>query len=198
MTLPPGIYAQSRQVVTSQYSVMPPEGVLASRLPGFTDTTVRFLTSPEMGARFAQALLEIEPGGGTTTPRDEGLEHVFYLLSGEVTITIDDEDHQIEPHGYVYVPIGHPYAIKGGGDGQARLIWIKRPYEPIDLPAPDPVVGRRETAYRVENPDEPGRYWLRLLPVDDMAFDMEVNILGFEPGVYFPYVETHIMEHGLY
>jgi (S)-ureidoglycine aminohydrolase len=28
--------------------------------------------------------------------------------------------------------------------------------------------------------------------------DMEVNILSFEPGTYFPFVETHIMEHGLY
>ena len=27
---------------------------------------------------------------------------------------------------------------------------------------------------------------------------MNVNILGFLPGNYFPYVETHIMEHGLY
>ncbi len=73
--LPFGVYAGNRAVVTSQYAMMPPEGILPSRLPGFERTTARFQTSPEMGARFAQILLEIEPGGGTTAPRDDGLEH---------------------------------------------------------------------------------------------------------------------------
>jgi (S)-ureidoglycine aminohydrolase len=198
MTLPPSIFGRSRAVVTSQYAVMPPEGVLASYLPGFVHTTVRILTAPPMGARFAQMVLEMEPGGGTTAARNDGLEHVFYLLSGTVGLTIDGKTHDLSANGYAYVPTGSSYAIQALGDGQSRLVWIKRPYEPIDLAAPAPIVGRRDELPHHKVDEEPGRYWQHLLPTDDLAFDMHVNILAFDPGVYFPYVETHIMEHGLY
>ncbi len=198
MAQPPGIFARSRGVVTSQYAVMPPEGILASALPGFTGTTVRIQTGPPMGARFAQMVLEIEPGGGTTTCRNDGLEHLFYLLSGSVTMTVGGQAHELTPHGYVYVPVGCAYEISAQGGGESRLIWIKRPYEQIDLPVPDVIVGHRSEVPHDTVEDEPGRYWQRLLPTDDLAFDMHVNILSFQPGVYFPYVETHIMEHGLY
>jgi (S)-ureidoglycine aminohydrolase len=177
---------------------MPPEGILASALPGFERTTVRIQTAPQMGARFAQMVLEMEPGGGTTSTRNDGLEHVFYLLSGSVLLNIDGRAHQLEPHGYAYVPTGRSYEIRAQGDGESRLIWIKRPYEQIDLPVPDVIVGNRKDIPHFSTEDEPGRYWQRLLPTEDLAFDMHVNILAFQPGVYFPYVETHIMEHGLY
>jgi (S)-ureidoglycine aminohydrolase len=184
--------------VTSQYAVMPPEGILASALPGFRDTTVRIQTGPPMGARFAQMVLEMQPGGGTTAGRNDGLEHLFYLLSGSVTLTIDSQPHELTPHGYAYVPAGASYEIRAQGDGESRLIWIKRPYERIDLPAPEIIVGHRNDIPHSSEADQPGRYWQHLLPTDDLSFDMHVNILAFQPGVYFPYVETHVMEHGLY
>jgi (S)-ureidoglycine aminohydrolase len=31
-----------------------------------------------------------------------------------------------------------------------------------------------------------------------LGFDMAVNLLLFEPGIHFGFVESHIMEHGLY
>lgn len=196
--LPPGVAARSRAVVTPNYALLPPEGVLASALPGFQDTVVRILTAPPMGARFAQMLLEIAPGGGTTAPRDDGLEHFFYLLGGNVDITIDAETHHLAPDGYAYIPAGTSFALRNPQPEEgARLLWIKRPYEAIDLPVPEPRVGNRADAER-HTPHTTGRYWQYLLPTDDLAFDMHINILGFQPGVYFPYVETHIMEHGLY
>ena len=196
--LPPGVAARSRAVVTPQYAVLAPEGVLASALPGFRGTVARILTAPPMGARFAQLLLEVAPGSGTVAPRDDGLEHVFYLLGGAVDLTIGAAAHRLAPGGYAYVPAGTSYGLRcpDGGEG-ARLLWIKRPYQPIDLPAPAPLVGHRAEVPR-HTPHTPGRYWQYLLPPDDLAFDLHVNILGFQPGVYFPYVETHIMEHGLY
>ncbi len=196
-TLPPNIFAHNRGVVTPQYAVMPPEGILTSRLPGFEKTVVRFQTSPEMGAHFAQAALEIESGGGTTAARNDGLEHFFYLVSGAVSISIDGQSHHLTPHGYAYVPAGHTYDIRSDSDEESRLLWIKRPYAAIDLPTPDALIGHRDNVERSRH-DTVGRYWQYLLPIDDIAFDMQMNILGFEPGVYFPYVETHIMEHGLY
>jgi (S)-ureidoglycine aminohydrolase len=35
-----------------------------------------------------------------------------------------------------------------------------------------------------------------LLP-DELRFDMAVNLFTYQPGATLPFVETHIMEHGL-
>ena len=198
MVLPPGIFARSRGVVTPQYAVMPLEGVLTSNLPGFAGTVVRFLTAPAMGARFAQVLLDLAPGGGTTAPRNDGLAHVINVLDGAVALTIGGDTHYLGREAYAYVPVDHDYALTNPGQETARVIWIKRPYEAIDLPTPAPVVGQRGSVERTTNSITDGRYWQYLLPRNDLAFDFEINILGFVPGTYFPYVETHIMEHGLY
>ena len=38
-----------------------------------------------------------------------------------------------------------------------------------------------------------------LIPYDDeLGYDMAFNLLIFEPGTHFSFVESHIMEHGLY
>lgn len=198
MVLPAGIFAHSRGVVTPQYAVMPEEGILRSRLPAFEKTDVRVQTSPAMGARFAQILLQIEQGGGTTSPQNDGLEHFFYALDGQIEISIDGSTSTLEPHGFAYVPAGCPYTLKSEHIDGGRVIWIKRPYEKIDLATPDALVGHRSDVHKDRQEHTNGRYWQHLLGNGDMRFDMEVNILGFEPGVYFPYVETHVMEHGLY
>jgi (S)-ureidoglycine aminohydrolase len=39
---------------------------------------------------------------------------------------------------------------------------------------------------------------LQLLIPDDLQYDMAMNIFSFDPGHCLPYVETHVMEHGLY
>jgi (S)-ureidoglycine aminohydrolase len=198
MMLPPNIFAHNRAIVTAQYSVMPPAGVLPSRIPGIEGAVIRILTAPPMGAKFAEIMLELESGGGTTAERDDraqGVQQFFYLVEGAVELTIDGERHELTAHGYAYVPVGHTYGFTA--HESSRLLWLKKPYEAIDLPVPDPIVGHSDAIERTR-PHTEGRYWQYLLPADDLAFDMNVNILGFAPGNYFPYVETHIMEHGLY
>ncbi|HEY9568980.1 MAG TPA: hypothetical protein VIR38_12880, partial [Thalassobaculum sp.] len=80
----------------------------------------------------------------------------------------------------------------------ARAIWLRKPYESVAGIAPRAAFsGRRDDVPRLYK-HTAGRAWQTLLGEADMAMDMEVNILSFAPGTYFPYVETHVMEHGLY
>ena len=193
--LPPGIAGHNRTLVTPHYAVMPPEGILESRLPGFERTILRFHTSPAMGSRFAQALVEVEPEGGTTGPRDDGLEHFFYVLDGQADLGSDAAPARLDAGGFAYVPAGVPYRVRS--EGGARLIWIKRPYEAVRGVTPrDAFSGDRRDVPKV-NKHTRGRTWQALLGEADLAMDMEVNILSFAPGTYFPFVETHVMEHGL-
>ncbi|HEX4350732.1 MAG TPA: cupin domain-containing protein, partial [Verrucomicrobiae bacterium] len=38
---------------------------------------------------------------------------------------------------------------------------------------------------------------LKMLIPDSLATDMAVNIFTFDPGTTLPFVETHVMEHGM-
>ncbi len=193
---PPGIFGHNRTMVTPHYAVMPPEGILESRLPDFHATKIRFHTSPSMGARFAQALLEVDAAGGTTQPVADGLEHFLYVVSGTLELTVDARPETLEPGGYAYAPAGSELAMLARSD--VRAIWIKRPYLPVPNHArPAALFGHRDQVERRLKHTE-GRAWQHLLPDDDLAFDMAINILSFAPGTHFPFVETHIMEHGLY
>ncbi|WP_424811188.1 (S)-ureidoglycine aminohydrolase [Roseococcus sp. YIM B11640] len=195
-TIPPGIYGHNRTMVTPHYAVMPPEGILESRLPGFRGTKVHFHTSPQMGARFAQALLVIEAGGGTNHPREDGLEHFFFVVDGEVSISAGEQEKLLSAGGYAFVPAGAPLGI--AAKDATRLIWIKRRYETAEgMALPQALFGHRQDTPRVTKHTD-GRAWQYLLGEARMEMDMEVNILSFAPGTHFPFVETHIMEHGLY
>jgi (S)-ureidoglycine aminohydrolase len=189
--LPPGIFGQNRTMLTAHYAVFPPEGILPSRLPGFTGTAIHLQASPALGANFAQALLVMRDGGGCD-PLADGLEHFIYLVAGEAEVA----GQVLGTGGFAYLPAGAAFGIRA--KGEARAIWIKRPYTPAEGIAPrGSFFGRREDV-PVVNKHTRGRGWQALLGEGDMAMDMEVNILSFAPGTYFPFVETHVMQHGLY
>ena len=38
---------------------------------------------------------------------------------------------------------------------------------------------------------------MQLLLPEDLSFDMAVNVFTYDPGGNLPFVETHVMEHGL-
>lgn len=197
MTTPPRSIGHNRSLVTPHYAMMPPEGILVSILPGFERSIIRFQTSPEMGARFAQCLLEIAPDGGTTAPRDDGLEHFLFVVSGAVMVGANDDQQRLTAGGFAYLPTGTRYAIRNAGAEQANVVWVKRRYVALpDIPAPPVRFGHRDSVQKTAFPGQ-ARWRQFLLGHADLAFDFEMNLMGFAPGTHFPAVETHIMEHGL-
>jgi len=191
---PPGIIGHNRTVLTPHYAVFPPEGIMDSLLPRWPGCIIRFQASPEMGARFAQALLIAPAGAGSDGVIDDGLEHFFYVTTGAFTLRADGTAHTLAPGCFAYIPAGMPYALAAAG-GEARAIWVKRRYVPVPGIAPPGLrTGHRDTAQR----EESGPRWrLLLLGTRDMAMDFEMNIMAYAPGAHYWCVETHIMEHGL-
>ncbi|MBY5970846.1 cupin domain-containing protein [Ferrimonas balearica] len=199
-TVAPGATAYSRGVVKRNYALVPPDGVLPSRLPDYRDTTVNFLAAPQMGARFAQTMLLIEPGGGTIAPRNDGNQHFLLLREGQLRLKIDGLDEVVlEDGGFAYVPAGLGFEVTNDTGETARLLEFYKPYEALPgVDTPAPIISSLD-ATPVENfSGQEGRGWQCLLPRGDMAFDMEMNVLALAPGTHFPSVETHIMEHALF
>lgn len=197
--LPPGVFGHSRCVVERNYALLPPEGILKSDIPGIEKTAIMVQTSPDMGARFAQIMLKMEPGGGFAKPRNAPVQNFFYVVSGSVAVELRGAAHVLERGGFCYTPSNTPVRVYNSGREGNEVIWIKKPYEPCEgYGEPEAFVSHRD-AIEARTPHTKGRYWIDLLPASqDMAFDFAVNILGFQPGNYFPVVETHVMEHGLY
>ncbi|MET3600882.1 (S)-ureidoglycine aminohydrolase [Martelella mangrovi] len=195
----PGAFGHNRGVVQRNYAVMPPEGIMDSYLPNYENTIVRFQAAPALGARFAQAMLHIAPGGGTVQPFSDPLQRFFYVIGGAVELDIDGLGPQtLEADGFAYIPPGRRFSIRNHGSEEARVLGLKKPYVSIGLEPPEAIVSQRSAVEKVNHNNTEGRTWEHLLPFGDLRFDMEMNILSFAPGAHFPDVETHIMEHGLF
>ncbi|WP_419900323.1 (S)-ureidoglycine aminohydrolase [Roseomonas sp. USHLN139] len=197
----PGAVGLNRGVVRPNYAFLPPEGVLKSRLPNYEKTAARFLAAPALGARFAQFILEIEPGGGSLRPVAEaGIQHFYYVLSGEVSLSVGDLGPKtVDVGGFLYAPPGLPLTLRNAGAAPARVLGLRKRYQALEgVAPPGPILSHTGEVPRTNHTGLEGRGFQHLLPFGDLAFDFEMNLMWFGPGTFFPAVETHIMEHGLY
>jgi (S)-ureidoglycine aminohydrolase len=194
-----------RAVVTEAYTVIP-RGVLrdivTSVLPGWDGTRAWILNRPVAGGAttFAQYLMEVGPGGGSDDPEPQPeVESFIFLLEGALTVRIEGADHALTPGGFAYLPAGSQWSTTNGGTHPARFQWIRKRYELLEGYTAAPVVGNEQDLTPAPMPDT-NNAWrtTRMLPVDDLAYDMHINIVTFEPGASIPFAETHVMEHGLY
>jgi (S)-ureidoglycine aminohydrolase len=140
--------------------------------------------------------LFIEPGGKTLAPLRQAFQHFFYLLDGGLTLECNGKAQAIEPGCFAWLPPQATFSFHNPTQAQTRMVWIRKPYEQapgIEIPAE---IIRHES----EIPANPTDTYMEqhLTPYEDIAFDMGINLQVFEPGVYFSFAETHIMEHGLY
>lgn len=94
------------------------------------------------------------------------------------------------------MPISNEYKFENIEEGTQILTFHKK-YEMTETyDVPGVIFG---DASQVDGPWYSGDPALRLqvLLPDNLSFDMAVNIFTYDPGGYLPFVETHIMEHGL-
>ena len=90
--------------------------------------------------------------------------------------------------------------LRNEGEGLAVFHWIRKAYEPVEgLGWPEPVFADEKTVAPHPMPDTEGRWaTTRFVDPEDMRHDMHVTIVTLEPGAVIPFMETHVMEHGLY
>ncbi len=194
-----------RAVMTEAYAVIP-RGVLrdivTSNLPGWNRTRAWILAKPLSGfaTTFAQYIVEVSEGGGSTEPEPEnGVESVLFLLTGNLHVTIDGTDHFLAPGGYAYLPAGADWSVANEAAERACFQWVRKPYEPLEGHVPEAFTVQEQDIEPTPMPDTNGAWaTTRFVDPDDLAHDMHVNIVTFEPGAVIPFAETHVMEHGIY
>jgi (S)-ureidoglycine aminohydrolase len=179
------------------YIILPRADRVESTLPNFKGAEAQVMTTPALGAKFVEHELLISPGGGTVKPINDGLEHFLFVLEGSVEFEIGGKKHNLSTGGYVWLPPGLAYSLAHNGEGLTRMLWLRRRYvEAEGVSMPEPIISNEK---EVEALPEDTYVEKHLIPYDDnLGYDMAFNLLIFEPGIHFSFVESHIMEHGLY
>ncbi len=178
------------------YMIFPRANRVEHQLPHFKGVQAQVLVTPQHGARFVEHELLVEPGGGTARPKDEDFEQFLFVLEGGLEFDLEGKKHKMVQGGFCWLPPHRIYQFMNPGDSLSRVIWIRRRYEPVDgLAIPDPIIANEKDV----GADPVDTYMEQhLTPYEELGFDMGINLQVFDPGVYFSFVEAHVMEHGLY
>ncbi|WP_448956302.1 bifunctional allantoicase/(S)-ureidoglycine aminohydrolase [Labrys neptuniae] len=195
-----------RAVFTEAYAVIPKgvySDIVTSYLPFWEKTRCWIIARPLSGfaETFSQYIVELAPGGGSDKPElDAAAEGVFFVVDGEVTVTLDGKEHRLEPGGYAFIPPASDFRVRNNAAGTARFHWIRKAYEAVPgIPAPEAIFANEKNIAPNPMPDTEGRWaTTRFVDPEDLRHDMHVTIVTLKPGAVIPFAETHVMEHGLY
>ncbi|MGJ4883651.1 MULTISPECIES: bifunctional allantoicase/(S)-ureidoglycine aminohydrolase [unclassified Bradyrhizobium] len=195
-----------RAVFTEAYAVIPKgvmRDIVTSALPFWDKTRTWVIARPLSGfsETFSQYIVEVSPGGGSAQPEpDPEAEGVLFVVSGEIMLTIAGKEHRLGHGGYAFLPPSCKWTMRNDSQAPATFHWIRKAYEAVPgIAVPEAFVTNEATIAPAAMPETQGR-WATTRFVDplDVRHDMHVNIVTFEPGAVIPFLETHVMEHGLY
>jgi (S)-ureidoglycine aminohydrolase len=185
---------QTRTRVAHDHALITPDTFVKAPLPAWIQGTCVMHISPEMGAGFTQytALLEM---GAVGRPPVPGVQRLVYVLEGKLILQVERKDYTLRTDSFAYLPANTPHAFEALVP--SRLVVIEKPFKPLEgVPAPYVVVGREPELNSKALEGDEALQVRKLLP-DEMPFDMAVNTMEYLPGATLPFVETHVMEHGL-
>lgn len=186
----------SRTVIKERYALLDPAGFVPSAMPGWTNCVFNILISPAMGARFNQHLVTFQRGGCGTG--HTGTHEWFgYLVDGFVLLKFGKQRQLLKKGAFVFLPPQTEFTLESKGAG-TKLLLIQKRYEPLagaETPG-EVILGHESKVPGQPFLGDPDARLQALLP-DAPSFDMAVNIFTYKPGATLPFVESHIMEHGL-
>jgi (S)-ureidoglycine aminohydrolase len=195
-----------RAVFTDAYAVIPKgtmRDIVTSFLPFWEDTRLWVIARPLTGfaETFSQYIMEVAPGGGSDQPEtDAGAEAVLFIVEGTATLTIDGNTYILLEGGYAFIPPATNWTLRNTSDAMLRFHWIRKAYEAVPgLAQPDVVIANEKDIAPTIMPGTDGKWGTtRFVDPSDLRHDMHVTVVTFEPGAVIPFLETHVMEHGLY
>ena len=188
-------YGTSRTSVQARHALLTTDGVVSAAPSGWKVASFYTMISPAMGARFCQYHVEFG-AGGTGAGQTGEREWVCYVLDGNLKLgTNGGREEALASGGFAFLPPGTDYRFVA--DAGASLLVFEKMYQRMAaVEAPPVTVGHEREVAGAPFLGDPAAMLQVLLP-DAPAFDLAVNIFKYAPGATLPFVETHVMEHGL-
>ncbi len=181
----------TRNIIRPHYALITPDGLVPSVLPGWPGTTAHVILSAAIGAGLTQFLLK--PGPGTTAQVQTGPDEWFlYLITGSGNL-----DHETLPTGsYAWIPPDQSFTFQPTAPDTTLLVF-RKVYQPLEGHLPNArFTGHPDNIPAIPFLGDPHARLQTLLP-DHPSADMAVNLFTYDPGATLPFVETHVMEHGM-
>ncbi|HEX8348842.1 MAG TPA: (S)-ureidoglycine aminohydrolase [Hymenobacter sp.] len=189
------ISALTRSVVKRNHAVISPDGYINSNVPGWTDCTVNVIINEQMGARLCQTIITLREGG-RLEGKTQASQIFFYVVEGQIEVTVAGEAKTLTQNQFVYVPIEKEYLFQNPTEG-TQLLTFHKVYEPLEgYAVPGVLFGEKDDSKAPIFMNDEALRIQELLP-NELGFDMAVNIFTYDLGGHLHMVETHIMEHGL-
>lgn len=188
-------FGQTRTRVAARHALIAPDGHVKSVVPGISGAAVVVVINEAMGAKFAQLLVTFEADGRLELPANE-VETAGYFESGGATLAIESERRKCGPGGFFFAPAGKAWTLSAPKAGTRLTLFQKKFAAAAGLPAPRPIMGDVADVKGQPFLGDPDARLKVLLP-DEPAFDLAMNVFTYQPGATLPFVETHVMEHGL-
>lgn len=191
----PELFGHTRAHVGVRHALLTSANHVNSSVPGITGATAIVLINEAMGAKFAQTLVNFQEGGRAGQPASD-TQTFGYIMGGGGTVTAGQEKARCGAGGYFYAPAGQAWSFTAPKAGTQVTLFQKK-YAPIaGTSAPKPIISEAAKVKGAPFLGDPAANLQVLLP-DEPAFDMAVNIFAYQPGGHLPFVEVHVMEHGL-
>ncbi len=191
----PELFGHTRAHVGPRHALFTPDNHVASSLPGVTGATAVVLINPALGAGFAQTLLTFQSGGSATAMAD-GTETFGYVMRGGATVAVGTQKRRLGEGGFFFAPAGQTWGLQAPKVG-TQVTLFQKTYVPLaGAPSPRAILGDVADVKGVPFLGDPAANLQVLLP-DEPAFDLAVNVFAYQPGGHLPFVEVHVMEHGL-
>jgi len=188
-------YGQTRTRIAARHALIAPDSHVKSNVPGITGAATIILIAEAMGAKVTQLLVTFERGGRAALPANE-IETAGYFEAGTATLAVGGTRAKVQAGAFFFAPAGEAWSITSPKKG-TRVTLFQKIFVPLaGEKTPKAIIG---DAARVKGQPflgDPDARLQVLLP-DVPAFDLAMNIFTYQPGATLPFVETHVMEHGL-
>ena len=196
----------SKATFKTAYAVIPKRvmsDIVTSVLPHWDATRAWIIARPMTGfsETFAQYIMEVAPGGGSERPEpNAAAQAAIFVVEGEMTIVLDGTTHHLREGSFAYLPAGAKWTLKNNSQSLAKFHWVRKKFQAVEgLELPPAIFSHEDDHQLSAMPDTDGKWaTTRFIDPADVRYDMHLNIVTFQPGALIPFMETHVMEHGLY
>lgn len=189
------LFGETRTRVASRHALIAEDGHVPSALPDFHNATPYVLISPALGADLTQMRIRFASRGSASLPAD-GLETALYVETGSSQVRIGREKRTLTAGGYAFCPAETSLEFSAAR-ANTVVTCFRKIYETLDgFESPPAVFGQADKVKGQPFLGNPRALLKTLLP-DDFRYDLAINIFTYQPGATLPFVETHVMEHGL-
>jgi (S)-ureidoglycine aminohydrolase len=191
----PELFGHTRAHIGTRHALITPANHVNSALPGIKGAAAAVLVSPAMGAHMAQVLLTFQSGGSARIPAGE-TQTFGYVMDGGAAVAVGANMRRLKAGGFFFCPAGSQWSLSAPTKGTRVTLFQKKYVSLPGVRAPRAILGDQSRVKGTPFLGDPAAKLQVLLP-DEPAFDMAVNLFAYQPGGHLPFVEVHIMEHGL-